>query len=170
MEDEKSVDQIQAMNADPSNRVRIHAWQAIQSIVGHEHSARHFPIRIPQYESLVLVSEDSKEMGAHLTTLFQRMGYRVAFGSSERETKVKALTLKPAAIITDNQKYLDNLSGLNLTWDICRILELRETVIFMLTADFIEPIFLWNGGDYFLSKSRLGLEELIMVANEYLHH
>ncbi len=57
-----------------------------------------------------------------------------------------------------------------MTWDICRHPELRETVLFMLTADFVEGVFLWNGGDYFLSKFRFSVTELVQVANEYLHH
>src|SRR5713101_4095029 len=34
MKDEGALEQIYSMNADPSNRVRIHAWQAVQAIVG----------------------------------------------------------------------------------------------------------------------------------------
>ena len=40
----------------------------------------------------------------------------------------------------------------------------------MLTADSMEAIFLWNGGDYFLSKLQFNIDELVQVANEYLHH
>jgi len=66
-----------------------------------------------------------------------------------------ALLLKPLAIVTDNQKGRDNLSGLNMTWDICRIPELRETVLFMLSADYVEVAFLWGGGDCFIHKGDL---------------
>ena len=57
-----------------------------------------------------------------------------------------------------------------MTWDLCRHPELRETIIFMVSADFIEPIFLWSGGDYFLSKYGSTLEDLAQVAVEYLRH
>jgi hypothetical protein len=38
----------------------------------------------------------------------------------------------------------------------------------MLTADEVEPAFLWNGGDYFLSKLRFDLRKLIGVVQEYM--
>ena len=168
--DEASVEQIRAMNADPSNRVRIHAWQAIRTMIDPDESLRLFPIRVPQSESLILVSEDSKTAQSNLDELFSRMGFPVVVASTERQTLDAALRLRPGAVITDNQKGRYNLSGLNLTWDLCRIPELRETTIFMLTADSMEAIFLWNGGDYFLSKLQFNIDELVQVANEYLHH
>lgn len=170
MQEEGALEQIYAMNADPSNRVRIHAWQAIQAIVGPEESARHFPIRIPTYENLILISEDSDKMQATLSNLYRKMGFKIRVASSERETVELAGAAKPQAIITDNQKGNDNLSGLNMTWDLCRRSDLRETIVFMLTADFVEPIFLWNGGDCFLSKYDASLEDLANVVMEYLHH
>ncbi len=36
--DEASLEQVRAMNADPLNRVRVHAWQALQAMVGEEES------------------------------------------------------------------------------------------------------------------------------------
>ena len=170
MKDESALEQIYAMNADLSNRVRIHAWQAVQSIVGPEESARHFPIRIPTAESLILISEDSEKMQTTLSNLYSKMGFHTRVASSEQETVELARKVKPHAIITDNQKGKDNLSGLNMTWDLCRQPELRETIIFMLTADFVEPIFLWNGGDCFLSKYKATPEDLANVVMEYLHH
>jgi CheY-like chemotaxis protein len=168
--DEQALEQIYALNADHSNRVRIHAWQAVQAIVGPEESQRHFGIRIPQHESLILISEDSRRMQQQLKEIYQRMGYRVITAATEEETITAALKLQPQAIITDNQKGADNLSGLNMTWDICRHLELRETILFMLTADFVEPVFLWQGGDFFLSKFKTQLADIAQIVNEYLHH
>lgn len=158
------------MNADPSNRVRIHARQAIHTLVGPEESSRHFPIPVPHGESLILVSEDSKTMRSKLSGFFRRAGFHVIDASTEAHTLLAARNLRPGAIITDNQKGRDNLSGLHLTWDLCRIPELRETIIFMLTADLVEAIFLWNGGDYFLSKLRFSVDERMQEANEYLHY
>lgn len=168
--DEASVEQIRAMNADPSNRVRIHAWQAIRVLVGPEESSRLFPIRVPPNETLVLISEDAKKVQLQLSGLFGQMGFTAIVAATEKDTLAAALKFRPGAVITDNQKGRDNLSGLNLTWDICRHHELRETVIFMLTADAVEGVFLWSGGDYFLSKYRFSVDELVQVANEYLHH
>jgi len=170
IKDESALNQIYAMNADPSHRVRVHAWQAVQAIVGPEESARHFPIHIPTWESLILISEDSENIRATLSNLYRKMKFQIRVASSEQETLDLALKLKPQAIITDNQKRTDNLSGLNMTWDLCRKPELRETIIFMLTGDFVEPIFLWSGGDCFLSKQKSTLDNLAEVVLEYLHH
>jgi len=170
MKDEDALEQIYAMNADPSNRVRIHAWQAVQATVGPEESNRHFPIRIPTYESLILISDDSEKMQITLSTLYRKMGFQIRVASTEQETVNLALAVRPQAIITDNQKGKDNLSGLSMTWDLCRRPELRESIIFMLTADFVEPIFLWSGGDCFLSKYNATLDDLANVVMEYLHH
>jgi hypothetical protein len=102
------------------------------------------------------------------------MGFQVHLASTEQETYEKSMELKPQAVITDNQKRVnnicDNLSGLNLTWDLCRSPDMQETILFMLTADFVEPAFLWNGGDYFLSKRTANLEELAHVVLEFLQH
>jgi hypothetical protein len=106
------------------------------------------------------------------------MGYRTISAASYKETLDKAIEHRPQAIITDNQKKhdnrIDNLSGLALAYDVSRIPELKETIIFMLTADFIEPVFLWNGGDCFLSKfrtrSRNPIQFLANLVNEYMHH
>lgn len=170
VKDEQSVELIHRLNADPSTRVRIHAWQAIQTMVGAEHSQRLFPIRNPPANTLVLISEDNKQAQAILAGMFSAAGYRVEAVSSELETMQAALSLKPQAIVTDNQKYTDDFSGLNMTWDMIRRPELRETVLFMLTADYVEPIFLWSGGDFFLHKSGTALDKLADAANEYLHH
>jgi len=170
MKDESSLEQIYAMNADSSNHVRVHAWQAVQAIVGPEESTRHFPIRIPNWENLILISDDSKKIQDTLSDVYRGMKFQVRVASSEQETIELALKLKPQAILTDNQKGVDNLSGLNMIWDLCRRSELRETIIIMLTADFLEPIFLWSGGDCYLQKGRATLNDLAGVVLEYLHH
>ena len=105
-----------------------------------------------------------------LTSLFRKLGFSVETASTEEETLDKALRLKPQELITDNQKGKDNLSGLNMTWEVSRKAELRETVVFKLTADFIEPIFLCSGGDYFLSKTNCGLKEIGEAVTSYLRY
>lgn len=170
LNDDRSVDQIRAMNADPSNRVRIHAWQALQVLVGPEQSQRPFPIRIPREELLVLVSEDSLMQQVWLGQILKHMGFNIIAAKSEPETLLLAYKFKPHAIITDNQKGRDNLSGISLTQQISRSKHLENCVLFMLTADFIEPVFLWSGGDYFLWKGGARREGIMEAVNEYLHH
>ena len=165
-----SLGQISAMKDDPSGRVRVHARQAVQAIVSTKKSFHHSPTRMPVHESLILISEDGEDTRARLTCLCSEVGLVVRTASTERETVELALELRPHAIITDNQKYQDNLSGLNMVWDLCRRPELRETIILMFTADFVEPIFLWNGGDYFFSKFLNTTRDIACVLTEYLCH
>jgi len=168
LKDKTALEQINAMNADPSNRVRFHAWQAIQAIVGPEEACSCATRSISPNGNPILVSDDSSKMQSALSSLFAEMGFHVEVASTEQETIDKALHLLPQAVITDNQKGKDNLSGLNLTLELAKKAELQDTVLFMLTADFIEPIFLWNGGDYFLSKFGHGLNKIAEVVEEYL--
>ena len=171
---EIALEQIYAMNADPSNRVRVHAWQAIQTIVGPEESKRQFPIRKSPRHSLIMVSTDSVMDQLYFSKYFKQMGYQVIIAPTEKETLEKSLKIKPDAIVTDNQKIgervVDNLSGINMTWDICRQTKLRETIIIMISSDFVEPIFIWSGGDYYISKRTITKENLGKVIVEYLNH
>ncbi len=159
------------LSNDPSPRVRFHARKAFISmhdcdnVISGNRQFMHaqFP---------VLISEDSPKGREHLAMLLQKQGFTTYTAETTNETIDLALKIKPAVIVTDNQKilfindpklgkqprYIDNISGLNMTWDICRIYELREALLFMLTADELEPIFLWYGGDVFLSKYRFGAE------------
>ncbi|MFZ0533804.1 MAG: hypothetical protein WAM09_11540, partial [Anaerolineales bacterium] len=106
----------------------------------------------------------------------KKLGFITHTAATEKETIDLALKNKPQVIVTDNQKvsvinnlkWVDNISGLNMTWDICRLPELRETIIIMLTADEIEPIFLWQGGDFYLSKMHFGGAMLEMILQEYM--
>jgi CheY-like chemotaxis protein len=158
---------------DPSPRVRFHARKAFISMHGGENlftGNRQFI----HAEFPVLISEDNPKGRENLAMILRKQGFTTYTADTARETLELALKVKPQVIVTDNQKitqvkdpkfnrmarYVDNISGLNMTWDICRFRELRETLLFMLTADELEPIFLWNGGDVFLSKFRLGAEML----------
>jgi hypothetical protein len=115
-----------------------------------------------------LVSSDAPEAQARLGIQVKERRCRIGYAPTERETVDAALRLKPLAIVTDNQKGRDNLSGLNMTWDICRLPELRETILFMLTEDRVEPAFLWNGGDWFIHKRGLPGAMLAKPIEEYL--
>ena len=119
---------------------------------------------------MIQVSEDDPNTRKYLTDLLGSNGYSVIGVSNARDTIKVTLAMKPHAIITDNQKIPDNLSGLNMTWDICRHPDLRETLIFMRTMDRIEPVFLWYGGDYYLWKFWQGFLEFMEMVTEYLHH
>lgn len=168
LSDETSLERISAMTTDPSGRVRVHARLAVRAITKSKEIPCHSRTRIPCRENLVLISEDSEKMRAELCDLCSKLGFATRTASTERETVELALELKPQAVITDNQKQQDNLSGLNMVWDLCRCTELRETLVFMFTADFAEPIFLWNGGDYFFSKFLDTLGDVKRVLTEYL--
>jgi hypothetical protein len=153
---------LQEAKQDSSYRVRYHAWQAVWQMSGiHRGPGRHH-IRAQQSELLVLISEDNIDFQLQLNLQLSKMGFPVQIASTELDTVDLAVKLRPWLIITDNQKIklggqVDNLSGLNMTWDLCRNKNLRETLIFMVAADSVEPIFLWSGGDAFFPKP-IGLE------------
>ncbi len=170
-----------ALSDDPSPRVRFQARKAFISMhggdnvfSGNRHSLHaQFP---------VLISEDNPQGRENLAKILQKQGFTTYTADTSMETIECALKYKPQVIVTDNQKitfiadpklgrqpwYVDNISGLNMTWDICRLQELRETLLFMLTADELEPIFLWYGGDVFLSKHRFGAEMLGGIIQEFM--
>lgn len=162
LRDEKALEQIKALRNDPSPRVRFHARRAAQVIsglpvppgrppLGH-HRFEHDPLAHRAMGDLILISDDSPNVKVQMTAAFRGQRYRLTYAAEEAETIAMALSLKPLAIITDNQKGRDNLSGLNMTWDICRHPELREVVLFMLSADQVEVAFLWSGGDWYIRK------------------
>ena len=145
---------ILAMIIDPSNRVRYHARQAAAAMQGDPPRTHYVHRTIPglHQQPLVLISEDDPTIIQLNQRFIRRMGCLVEFAVSEEKTVELALQMRPQVIITDNQKAPDNLSGLNMTWDICRRKELRNTLLFMITVDLVEPIFLWSGGDAYFSK------------------
>lgn len=165
--DSEAAERMDAMRADPSSRVRAQARRAI-AVLGSGGAFSHLcPSAIPPDQSLILISEDDANTRAMYEAFLTAHGYRVALASTEEETRSLALALRPQMILTDNQKGRGNLSGLNMTWDIARTHELRETVIIMVTADSAEPVFLWNGGDYFVHKP-CDMLSLLVAVNEYL--
>lgn len=161
LQDEASLEQILALREDPAPRVQFHARRAAQVISG-----KPVPPGRPLYASprmeharigeLILISDDAPAARHPLADTLGAKGYRVAYAATEKETLAIALRFKPLAVVTDNQKGRDNLSGLNMTWDVCRTPELRETLLFMFTADLVEVAFLWNGGDWFVHKGERG--------------
>jgi CheY-like chemotaxis protein len=168
LRDEAAVEQLLALRKDPSCRVRFHARKAAQLISGKPvppggpmqgdlhwrgGPGGHVLRDLEGMGALILLSDDDPKVWDALVRVYHGKGYRFASAATEQETLGLALKMKPLAIITDNQKGRDNLSGLNMTWDLCRYPELREVVLFMYTADHVEAAFLWNGGDWFVHKA-----------------
>jgi len=157
---------------DPSCRVRFHSRQAINSINGEEFNIRHFPSNSAQKDKTIIISTDSKFDQNFFSILFNKRGFNVEMASTAEETIAKAFQLQADLIITDNQKkkpnQADNLSGINMTWDISRNPNLSETIVIILTDDYIEPIFLWSGGDYYISKHTLRRGQVETIVEEYL--
>ena len=178
----QASDKLFTLSNDPSPRVRFHARKAFISMHGGENvfsgNRQYMHAQFP-----VLISEDSPKGREQLAMILQKQGFTTYTADTARETLELALKIKPQVIITDNQKitfindpkfgsqarYVDNISGLNMTWDICCLQELRETLLFMLTADELEPIFLWHGGDVFLSKHRFGAEMLGGIIQAFMY-
>ncbi len=157
-----------ALTNDPSPRVRYHARKALAALQPGSESALDNRRKIIHGEFPVLISEDNRRGREQMSLALRQRGFLTYTAETEQETVSLAVKFKPQVIITDNQKGKDNLSGLNMTWDLCRNPELRETILIMLTADEVEPIFLWHGGDFFLNKQRFGSARLGTVLEMYM--
>jgi CheY-like chemotaxis protein len=156
LKEDAAVEQIMALRDDISPRVRFHARRAAQVILNRPvPPGRPSLGDDPIMPEMILLSSDNSNVQTYMEVALKAKGYRLTSAATEQETMQAALLLRPLAIVTDNQKGRDNLSGLNMTWDICRIPELRETVLFMLSADYVEVAFLWGGGDCFIHKGDL---------------
>jgi len=171
LQDEAALEQVLALREDPSPRVRFHACRAAQVISGKPVPPGrplwgHARMGDARMGELILISDDAPETRVRIERTLKGRPYRFTEVTTEQETLAVALRFKPLAIVTDNQKGRDNLSGLNMTWDLCRRPQLRETVLFMVTADLVEVAFLWNGGDWFIRK--LAREEPGARIVEYL--
>lgn len=160
------------MTNDPSPRVRV---AARQSVVAFKPMMKadlllHHRIRLARYS--VLVSEDDPLDRLRLEDLLAKQGYRVLSASSEIETIGIARKARPHFLVTDNQKLdgdvIDNLCGLNMTWDLCRQSDLREMVTVMISPTYLEPVFLWQGGDIFLQSHDPANPLLLDLLKEYV--
>jgi CheY-like chemotaxis protein len=165
---QESSDKLLSLTNDPSPRVRQHARHALSILQPGIDSGMARGRRFVHDEFKVLISEDNPQSRQQLSLLLERAGFVAHYASTEEETLILAEKLNPQIIITDNQKERDNLSGLNMTWDLCRNSKLREIILIMLTVDEIEPIFLWQGGDYFLNKLRFGAAQLVSALTTYM--
>ncbi len=143
---------IQPLTQDPSSRVHYHANKAMRSFQTLAQEMHRHHKRTSVAKTVILASEDDESILKYYNFGLSRMGYLVQIASNEQDTVEIAIKLRPHVIITDNAKDNDSLSGLNMTWDLCRRKELRDTLFFMVTVDIVEPIFLWSGGDEYFEK------------------
>ena len=148
--DQASLDQLHHLTLDASARVRYHARQALCALSPDAEVERH---ERAQVGATALVSEDSLVNQTMLARLLTQCGLRVICASAETTTCVRARGFRPTLIVTDNQKGHDNTSGLRMTEGLAADLALSETLLFMVSADAVEGVFLWNGGDAFVHKS-----------------
>ncbi len=161
---------------DPSPRVRYHARKACVSLdpEGYDLWAQDRLVHGARFKGLI--SDDDPNCRNDIQHEIEKYGHLMATAETEKETIDKALDYKVQIIVTDNQKgytigeqkVLDNMSGLNMTWDIYRNPNLRETIIVMFTFDAVEPIFLWQGGDLFLGKMYYRLEDLLFSMEDFM--
>jgi CheY-like chemotaxis protein len=143
---------IEELAQDSSQRVRQRAREASRSLQGNSAEHPGADSSIPQTDIQILVSQDSQSAREFYKEFLENLGFCVHLSSTEADTVDTACVVRPNVILTDNQKNHDNLSGLNTTWDLCRLNQLRETVIFMVAGNLLEPIFLWSGGDEYFTK------------------
>jgi CheY-like chemotaxis protein len=172
----QASDKMLALANDPSPRVRYHALKAFITMRPGSENVFAGNRRLVQSEFSILISEDHPKGRENLAKMLRNDGFITYTAATEKETMELALKTKPQVIVTDNQKisltdnqkYVDNISGLNMTWDICRLPELGETILIMLTADKLEPIFLWQGGDIYLSKELMEGAMLGIICQEFM--
>lgn len=148
-----SLDQLDHLAHEASPRVRWHARRALRAL-------GFAPPALRNGGCLALVSEDSAGVRRTLADLLKRLGVNVAAAACQQETLRRALALRPSLILTDNQKLRDNTSGLRMTEALAAAPALSETLLFMFSADPVEGLFLWNGGDAFVHKGRGALAPL----------
>ncbi len=169
LNDQTCLTELFRLTHDLSCRVRYRAREAIFDL---NHRSINVSQRPQQGKSIgnvvTLISEDADKIRMFYEYKFSQMGYQPHVASTETDSISLAKKVHPALILTDNQKGRDNLSGLNMTWDICRSTELRESLVFMVTADRLEPAFLWYGGDEFFTKP-LDINQLDQVLCGYFN-
>lgn len=167
-QDEAAADRLRQLCGDPSPRVRIHARTALAAIVEAGDLPPMGSAATPSDSAIILVSEDSLRLQDAIAEALQSLGQRVACAADTVETIEIARRLRPIIVVTDNQKGKDNTAGLRVTEAISRDPTLRESILLMLSADFLDGVFLWHGGDCFIHKILAGLGQLQAVAAEYL--
>lgn len=167
MRDEISAEIIFTMKKDPSSRVRENARSALRKIIG-ENEAAPCSTNFTPVDAVILISDDSHGVQDLLAKWLQPIGSNIVFVSSEIETIEMATRLRPEVIITDNQKGKDNLSGLRTTLTLSVEPGLEETIFIMISADSLEGVFLWYGGDVFVPKHLINTPFFIDQISRYV--
>jgi CheY-like chemotaxis protein len=116
----------------------------------------------------VIVSDDSPHNAEMYGRLIRNLGCQVAVARTEAGTLTEARRTPPDLVVTDNQKWRDNSSGLRMTEELAGDPSLSEIVVIMASADPIEAAFLWNGGDHFIHKRFGSLYQVGHLVQEYL--
>jgi CheY-like chemotaxis protein len=158
---------LRSLTTDSSARVRRQARSALSRLDPGRAQAR-ARTHPPSQDVVILVSDDSARMQDQLGDALRSRGYELTFASSEIETYEMASRLWPWAVVTDNQKGRDNLSGLRMTERLASTPAHEETLLFMISADPVEGAFLWHGGDFFLPKGLPSLGSLVSTVEDYL--
>lgn len=167
MMDQGAIPLIARLSKDNSYRVRFHSRIAMEKLgfIESKPQIPYLPIQISRRLRLI-ISDDSENIQKQLFERFSTYGYEVLVSSQSKDTIELARDKQPNFIITDNQKFNDNLSGLDMTWDIARDPHLDKSTIVMLTADQLEAIFTWNGGDFFFNKITFHLHFLDTILED----
>jgi CheY-like chemotaxis protein len=163
LEDRTSLGAIRRLRDDPVGRVRVQARRALWAFSRDGRPRGNEAASIRKEDPVLLVSDDDPNSQRVLADILGGDGFRIVHASTEQETIECALRLSPDAILTDTQKGRDNLRGLQMTQDICRLAGLSDVPVFMVTADRVEPVFLWEGGDWFFPKSDLRTLRPVLV-------
>lgn len=161
-QDQRFLPHLEFKTNDGSGRVSMHARHALAALGG----PRLKPHQHMRQKRLALVSEDNEHDRAVFSAVLATKGYETVTAGTARETIALAAQHHPTVITTDNQKYRDNLSGLFMTQDISRNADLMDSAILMITQDEIEAAFLWHGGDLYLHKVFVSLEDITDAVDE----
>lgn len=166
--DEISADPLRRLCGDPSPRVRVHARTALAAIIDPLYVPRPPYAATSATPPTILISEDSLHGQDGVAEALQPLGLNIACAAEATETIEMARRLRPVMVVTDNQKGRDNTAGLRVTEAVSRDPQLRETILLMSSADPLDGVFLWHGGDCYTHKVFGGVRMLRAVADEYL--
>lgn len=164
----RALERVDQLTFDPSPRVRVHARFAHQVLTGDQFASEGSNEEKVIRKERVLLSEDSGVAQNQIIEGLSGMEVDIELASTMEETIEKAYQWKPSLIITDNQKWGDNTSGLRMISEICCTPELQDILLFMLTADPIEAAVLWHGGDLHFLKTQHALAAIGYHIASYL--
>jgi CheY-like chemotaxis protein len=168
-QDEAAAEKLHELCSDASARVRVHARAALSKIVESCEAPGMEPKSYSPALGMALISDDSVRQQDAVAAALMPLGLCIARATDAAQTEELTRALKPTLLVTDNQKWGDNTSGLRVTDAISRDPTLDETVVLMLSADPLDGTFLWHGGDCFVHKVPGGLSMLQRVARAFMN-